>query len=232
MDDGCPSIAASASMPPTPHPTTPRPFTIVVCESVPKTVSGIRQHAAVPLLAADDAREVLDVDLVHDAGFRRHDAEVVERGLAPAEERVALAVAVVLELGVQLQRVGRAEVIHLHRVIDDELHGLQRVDLLRVAAERDDAVAHRGEIHDAGHAREVLQQDARGHERDFLLPRRRDVPARQRAHVVGLHEPAIFAAQQVLEQDLQRVRQPADAPGIPRVRARAGCSTRRSRRRS
>ncbi|TMA50318.1 MAG: PQQ-dependent sugar dehydrogenase [Deltaproteobacteria bacterium] len=36
---GCPSIAASASMPPTPQPTTPRPFTIVVCESVPRTVS-------------------------------------------------------------------------------------------------------------------------------------------------------------------------------------------------
>ena len=37
---GWPSIAASASMPPTPQPTTPRPFTIVVCESVPTSVSG------------------------------------------------------------------------------------------------------------------------------------------------------------------------------------------------
>ena len=37
---GWPSIAASASMPPTPQPTTPRPLTIVVCESVPKTESG------------------------------------------------------------------------------------------------------------------------------------------------------------------------------------------------
>ena len=37
---GCPSIAASASMPPTPQPTTPSPLTIVVCESVPTSVSG------------------------------------------------------------------------------------------------------------------------------------------------------------------------------------------------
>ena len=37
---GCPSIAASASMPPTPQPTTPSPFTMVVCESVPTSVSG------------------------------------------------------------------------------------------------------------------------------------------------------------------------------------------------
>ena len=35
-----PRIAASASMPPTPQPSTPRPLTIVVCESVPTQVSG------------------------------------------------------------------------------------------------------------------------------------------------------------------------------------------------
>ena len=40
IEIGCPSIAASASMPPTPQPTTPRPLTIVVCESVPTSVSG------------------------------------------------------------------------------------------------------------------------------------------------------------------------------------------------
>ena len=37
---GWPSIAASASMPPTPHASTPSPLTIVVCESVPTAVSG------------------------------------------------------------------------------------------------------------------------------------------------------------------------------------------------
>jgi hypothetical protein len=35
-----PSNAASASIPHTPQPSTPSPFTIVVCESVPNTVSG------------------------------------------------------------------------------------------------------------------------------------------------------------------------------------------------
>ena len=37
---GWPSMAASASMPPTPHPSTPRPFCMVVWESVPTQVSG------------------------------------------------------------------------------------------------------------------------------------------------------------------------------------------------
>ena len=40
MDSGWPSIAASASMPPTPQPSTPSPLTIGVCESVPISVSG------------------------------------------------------------------------------------------------------------------------------------------------------------------------------------------------
>src|SRR6266568_8258470 len=40
IEIGWPSMAASASMPPTPQPSTPRPFSIVVCESVPTQVSG------------------------------------------------------------------------------------------------------------------------------------------------------------------------------------------------
>ena len=37
---GCPSIPASASIPPTPQPTMPRPLIMVVWESVPTRVSG------------------------------------------------------------------------------------------------------------------------------------------------------------------------------------------------
>ena len=40
IETGWPSIAASASMPPTPQPSTARPLTIVVWESVPTSVSG------------------------------------------------------------------------------------------------------------------------------------------------------------------------------------------------
>ena len=40
IEMGCPSMQASASIPPTPHPSTPRPLIMVVCESVPTSVSG------------------------------------------------------------------------------------------------------------------------------------------------------------------------------------------------
>ena len=49
----------------------------------------------------DDRGEVLEVDLVDDPGPRRDDAQVAERGLCPAEQLVALAVALVLPLDVE-----------------------------------------------------------------------------------------------------------------------------------
>ena len=83
----------------------------------------------------DDAGEKLEVDLVDDARARRDDLEVGERALAPAQERVALAVALELELGVPRDREPCRVLVHLHRVVDHELGGEQRVDLLRIASE-------------------------------------------------------------------------------------------------
>ena len=168
----------------------------------------VGEDGAARLLLEDHAREVLEVDLVHDAGVGRHHAEVLERLLPPAEERVALLVAAELERGVEVGGVDLAIVIDLHRVIDDELDRLQRVDLLRVAAEPHDAVAHRGEIDDRRHAGEVLQQHARRGERDLRLLAGLHVPPGQRLNVVRIDEPGVLAAQQVLEQDLEGIRQP------------------------
>src|SRR6185437_13998223 len=52
----------------------------------------------------DDAGEVLEVHLVADAGAGWDDLEAVERRLAPAQEEVALAVALELELDVPRER--------------------------------------------------------------------------------------------------------------------------------
>ncbi len=52
---GWPSMAASASMPPTPQPKTPRPLTMVVCESVPTRESGYASNL-LPLGIAQTTR--------------------------------------------------------------------------------------------------------------------------------------------------------------------------------
>ncbi len=88
--------------------------------------------------------------------------------LTPAQERIALAIALELAFHVDGESVAARERVDLDRVVDDELGRDERVDSLGVAAELDDRVAHRSEVDDAGNASEVLHQHARRCERDLL----------------------------------------------------------------
>ena len=65
---------------------------------------GIREGFAVLLACEDTTREIFEVHLVDDAGVRRHHAEVAERGLPPAEECIALAIALQLLVRVDEER--------------------------------------------------------------------------------------------------------------------------------
>ena len=76
----------------------------------------------------DDARQVFEVDLVHDAAVGWHDAEVPERALAPAQKLVALAIALEFADRVDAKRLLAAEAVDLDRVIDDEICGRERID--------------------------------------------------------------------------------------------------------
>ena len=91
-----------------------------------------------------------------DASAGRDNAKISKGVLAPAQEDVPFLVAVDLQSGVDEIRGIGTVFIDLHRVIDDEIYGLQRVDPLCVAAELHDRIAHGGEIDDGGHASEVL----------------------------------------------------------------------------
>jgi hypothetical protein len=155
----------------------------------------------------DDAREELEVHLVDDAGIGGNCLEVAEPVLAPLEEAIALLVPVELELGVALHRRLFAVLVDLHRVIDDELDGLQRVDALRVAPHALHRVAHRGEVDDAGDAGKVLEQNAARRERDLLTRLRGGLPVRDGLDGRHVDRHAVFRAQEVLEEDLQRKRQ-------------------------
>jgi hypothetical protein len=153
----------------------------------------------------DGLGEVFEVHLVADAGARGHDAEVVERVLAPLEEDVALHVALVFAVHVHLEGARVAEFVDHHRMVDDEVHGVQRVDLVGVAAERHDPVAHRGEVDDRRHAGEVLHQHAGGAVGDLarVLAALRG-PVGEGADVVHADGLAVLEAQHVLEHDLER----------------------------
>ncbi|MNR34225.1 hypothetical protein D3C85_1519750 [compost metagenome] len=100
--------------------------------------------AAVFFAGPDGAAQVLKVDLVADASARRHHAEVVEGVLAPAQEGIAFAVALHLDVDVfqqhfqrhrQALQVAEAEggvgqaVIVVETIIDRQgLEGFQAIE--------------------------------------------------------------------------------------------------------
>ncbi len=155
----------------------------------------------------DDTAQVLEVDLVADADAGRHHAHVREGLLAPAQEPVALGVALVLEGRVHLEGVAAGVDVDDDGMVDNEVDGHERVDPARVATERLDGVSHGGEVDDARHAGEVLEKDARWRVRD-LPGGSTGLVTGQGLHVFGLHAHAIFVAQQVLEEELDRIRDP------------------------
>ena len=155
-------------------------------------------------------RDVFQIDLVADAGARRHRVEIVEAFRSPFEEVVAFEIALVFNLDVLFERLGRAEFIDHDRVVDDEVDRDQRVDLAGIAAELGNRIAHRGEIDHARHAGEILQQHARGAVLDLAGRFDRVVlPVDQRFHVMRRNgEAAVFEPQQVFQQHFHRKRQP------------------------
>ncbi len=168
-------------------------------------------HAGVrvghPVAFHHHAGQVLDVDLVHDAGARGYHLEVVERALTPAQELIALAVALVLDLHIALERVRGAEQIGDHRMIDHQIRRGQRVDLVRIPTQRGDRLPHSRQIHDAGHPGEVLHDHPRRGELNLHTRISRGVPVRDGLDVIAGDIGAVLGAQQILGQHLQAVRQ-------------------------
>ena len=154
-----------------------------------------------------DAGQILDVDLVHDAGAGRDDLEIVEGALAPAQELVALAIALVFEFDVALEGVSGAEDVQDHGVVDHHLGGRERVDLVRVAAEGSDGLPHGGQVDDAWHSGEVLHQHAARGELDLDARLSLGIPVRDRVDVVAGDVGAVLGAQQVLREHLEAVRE-------------------------
>ena len=120
------------------------------------------------LARPDGLRQIFEIHLMADAGAGRHDAEILERLLAPFQEPVALAVAGIFEIHILLQRLVGAELVDNHRMVDDQVDRHQRIDLLRIAAQRLHRIAHGGKIHHRRNAGEILHQYAGRAEGDFL----------------------------------------------------------------
>ena len=166
------------------------------------------------LLAHDHLRQIFDVDLVDDAGSRRHHAEVAEGLLSPAQELVAFAVALVFDVHVLFDRVGHAVLVDLHGMVDDHVGLDLRVDDLGVSPKILDRITHGGKIHNAGHASEILHDHAGRGELDLMARLCSRIPIQQCLDMIIRDVGAIDVAHQVLNENLQRIREMIDARQI------------------
>ena len=159
------------------------------------------------LLRPNGLREIFEVYLMANAGSGRHDAEIRKGAAAPAQELVALLVALVFEIGVDLERARAAKAVNHHGMIDDQIDRHQRIDFGGVAVKGGHRVSHRGQIHHGGHAGKVLHQDAGGPEGDFARGAFAHEPLRHGADVFRRDRAAVLEAQEVFQKNLQRVGQ-------------------------
>ena len=123
--------------------------------------------------------------------------------MSPTQESVALSIADKLHFCVELEGLRSAEFVDLHGMIDHQFGGLQRIDQSWIAGKTLHGIAHRSQVDDRGHTREVLQQDAARSECDFFLGLGFAIPRGQRANVCLGYIAAILGAQQVLQKNPQ-----------------------------
>ena len=183
---------------------------------------GIGERLSVTLLRNHYAREALEVHLVHYSGAGRHHPEIVEGVLGPLEKRVSLPVSFVFDFHVLRVGVAACEVVDLHGVVYDEVHGHYRVYERRVPALFVDDRPHGREVHDAGNPREVLEYHPGGIVGNFARVLVLRVPLGKRPHVLLGHDFAVEVTKNVFKQYSYRKGKPGDRNAVFGLELRKG----------
>ncbi|CAI8335621.1 MAG: Uncharacterised protein [Cellulomonadaceae bacterium TMED98] len=88
-------------------------------------------------------------------------------------------------------------------MVNDQFCRRERIDFLGIPSELNDGLPHGGQVDNAGHSSEVLENDACGGELDFRRRFGVRVPGAERADLLGGDIGTVFGAQQVFEKNFQ-----------------------------
>ncbi len=163
---------------------------------------GVEDCFAVLFALEDEPRKVLHVDLVDNARRGRHDRKRLERLLPPFEEFVSFAVAFELLFEVLFESFGDSRAVHLHRVVYNQVHGHERLYHRGVFALFCGGVAHCREVYEQRNSREVLQNDSRNDEGNFVVAGVCRVPRRELFDVGFRCAVAVAVSEHAFEHNL------------------------------
>ncbi len=181
---------------------------------------GVCAHQSVRVVHAvflhDASCQIFQIHLVDDTGAGRNHGEGLEGLLAPFQELVALCVA--LKLAREILLVGFREPgpVHLHGVVNHQIHGHQRFHFVGVGTQILNGGTHGCQIHQQGNARQILQDDASHGEGYLIIAGVLGIPACQISDIFFCDLEPVTVAQQAFQYNAERNRHAADA-GIPRL---------------
>ena len=172
---------------------------------------GIGNGFAVFILRPDRLAEIFEIHLVANAGARGHNAKILERRGAPAQELIPFLVALVFDFDVLLEAVLAAKAVDHDRVVNDEVDRNLRVDRVCRRAKLLRGIAHRGEVDHGRNAGEILHQHAGRAVGDLVADAALVLkPGFEGENVLLGDGLAVLMAQHVLKQDLEGRRQAGD----------------------
>ena len=177
-----------------------------------------RYRGVTAMLQRHDAGEILQVHLVDDSRGGRNNPEIIESISTPAQELVALTVALEFALGVDQEGGQRAVFINLYRMVDDQVNRNQRVDLLRVSTQPGGGASQRREVDHGRHTGKVLHDHPCGLEGNLAAAGIAAAPGCEAQHILLAHLEPIALAQGGLQQNLDRVGKTRDRSGPLRLK--------------
>ena len=158
----------------------------------------------------------------------RYDIESSKSLHAPFQKPISGVVALDFHIQIELQGIRAAKVIHLHGMIDDQIHGNQGLDNAGAFPHPFNGRPHGGKIDQQRNAGKILQQDARDHEGHFVRPHRLRAPVRQFGDVFFTYAFAVAVAQYGFQQDADTEGQPGNRPHALLFQLRQGIEFARS----
>ena len=176
----------------------------------------IDQKFPVPCAGGDHRGQVFEVDLMDDAGARRHHPEIVKGPLSPVEHGVALMVALHLQTDIDSKGLGAGGSVNLDGVVDHQVGRDKGVHGGGIAAVTGQGGTQRRQVDQGRNPGKILEKYPARHERDGGITDPPGLPGGQIVDILSAGQALGIMAEQVFKENAEGKRQALHRP-VPEI---------------